>query len=110
VADHPTAVCPLAAACQHELRLCPHSRGRDTDKQNLMAKTYSDLHELIQDKFNEAGVEIMSSHYSNVRDGNRTTIPETYLPRDYVSPSFRLGLQDFFDTTKAASHNQEADR
>lgn len=64
-----------------------------TNRPNLMAGTYSDLHQRIQDKFNEAGVEIMSSHYANVRDGNRTTIPDVYLPRDYAAPSFELGLE-----------------
>jgi small-conductance mechanosensitive channel len=68
-----------------------------TDKPSRMAKTYADLHQLIQDRFNEAGVEIMSSHYSNVRDGNRTTIPDNYLPKDYKAPSFRVGLDNSSD-------------
>jgi small-conductance mechanosensitive channel len=51
---------------------------------------YSLLHQNIQDTFNEAGVEIMSSHYSNIRDGNKTTVPEDHLPKDYVTPSFRV--------------------
>jgi len=51
---------------------------------------YSKLHENIQDFFNDAGVEIMSSHYSNIRDGNKTTVPEENLPKDYVAPSFRV--------------------
>jgi len=42
----------------------------------------------IQDKFNEAGVEIMSPTYSALRDGNRVTIPESYLPADYEAPGF----------------------
>ncbi|HVU45340.1 MAG TPA: mechanosensitive ion channel family protein [Terracidiphilus sp.] len=63
-----------------------------TDQPNLMAGTYSELHEKIQDKFNEAGVEIMSSHYANVRDGNKTTVPDQYLPSGYTPPSFHLGL------------------
>ncbi len=52
--------------------------------------TYSQLHQNIQDAFNEAGVEIMSSHYSNIRDGNKTTVPDDHLPKDYVTPSFRV--------------------
>lgn len=40
-----------------------------------MARIYSDLHQNIQDKFNEAGVEIMSPHYIATRDGNESTIP-----------------------------------
>ena len=54
------------------------------DKQ---AATYSQLHQNIQDKFNEAGVEIMSPHYNAIRDGNSVSIPEDYVP--YRAPSFR---------------------
>jgi small-conductance mechanosensitive channel len=61
-----------------------------TDKPNLMAKSYSELHQNIQDKFNEAGVEIMSPHYSSIRDGNQTAIPEDYLPKGYVPRPFRI--------------------
>ena len=57
---------------------------------NIMARTYSELHSNIQNKFNEGGVEIMSPHYSAVRDGNQTTIPEDYLPKSYTAPSFRI--------------------
>jgi small-conductance mechanosensitive channel len=51
---------------------------------------YSLLHQNIQDAFNEAGVEIMSSHYSNIRDGNKITVPDDHLPKDYTAPSFRI--------------------
>ena len=46
---------------------------------NRMSQIYSDLYQNIQDKFNEAGIEIMSPHYMAVRDGNETTIPKDYL-------------------------------
>ena len=46
-----------------------------TNDSHRMARTYSDLHANIQDAFNAAGVEIMSSHYMAVRDGNASTIP-----------------------------------
>ena len=72
-----------------------------TDQPNAMAKIYSDLHQIIQDTFNEGGVEIMSSHYSNVRDGNRSTIPDKYLPQGYVTPTFQLGLKDIFGKNEA---------
>ncbi len=42
----------------------------------------SDLHQNIQDVFNEAGVEIMSPQYIATRDGNATTIPSDYLKTD----------------------------
>lgn len=48
-----------------------------TNADNL-ARIYSELHQNIQDKFNEAGVEIMSPHYRSERDGNDSTIPESY--------------------------------
>ena len=57
-------------------------------KHRLLAS--SELHQNIQDKCNEVGIEIMSPHYSAVRDGNQNTIPEDYLPSDYVPPSFRV--------------------
>lgn len=51
---------------------------------------YSSLHQNIQDSFNAAGIEIMSPHYSALRDGNTTTIPENYLKKDYEAPSFNV--------------------
>ena len=66
-----------------------------TDSPNKQASIYSDLHQNIQDSFNEAGIEILSPHYRAARDGNSTTIPADYLPKDYVAPSFRV------DNTKA---------
>jgi small-conductance mechanosensitive channel len=59
-----------------------------TDKPKNMQNIYSVLHQNIQDKFNEAGVEINSPHYTSLRDGNQTTIPENYLADDYQSPVF----------------------
>jgi len=61
-----------------------------TDKPSVMARTYSFLHQNIQEKFNEGGVEIMSPHYAALRDGNQTTIPESYLSESYTPPSFRI--------------------
>lgn len=50
-----------------------------TKQPNQQPLIYSKLHQNIQDCFNEAGLEIMSSHYSSLRDGNKTTIPKDYL-------------------------------
>jgi small-conductance mechanosensitive channel len=55
-----------------------------------MVQTYSLLHQNIQDAFNEGGVEIMSPHYTQLRDGNKVTIPESYLPKDYVPGALRI--------------------
>ena len=49
-----------------------------TRNANAMLNTYGELHQNIQDLFNEAGVEIMSPHYASLRDGNATTLPESY--------------------------------
>jgi len=61
-----------------------------TDQANLMAAIYADLHQNIQDKFNEAGVEIMSPHYTQLRDGNKTAIPDQYLPKTYRPSGLRI--------------------
>lgn len=53
---------------------------------------YSELHQNIQDKFNEAGIEIMSPHYTSLRDGNQTTIPQNYLGEEYKAPTFGLKI------------------
>lgn len=60
------------------------------NRANEIPKLYSELHKAIQDKFNEAAVEIMSPHYVCLRDGNRISIPENYLPKDYQSPGFTV--------------------
>jgi small-conductance mechanosensitive channel len=61
-----------------------------TDAPEIMPRIYGELHQNIQDKFNEAGVEIMSPHYTQIRDGNRSTIPAEYLPPDYQPPAIRV--------------------
>lgn len=61
-----------------------------TAESNKMAVIYSQLHQHIQDCCNEAGIEIMSPHYANLRDGNTTTIPADYLQKDYTAPPFNF--------------------
>lgn len=61
-----------------------------TNEPGIMAKIYSQLHQNIQDKFFEAGVEIMSPHYGAMRDGNTAAIPTDHLPKHYQAPGFRL--------------------
>jgi small-conductance mechanosensitive channel len=61
-----------------------------TDQPNQMTNIYSDLHRNIQDKFNEAGIEILSPHYSALRDGHQAAIPDDYLPKGYTRPAFRV--------------------
>jgi len=61
-----------------------------TDCPSKMLNIFSDLHQNIQDKFNEAGVEICSPHFSSLRDGNVIAIPQQYLKPDYQVPAFRV--------------------
>lgn len=63
-----------------------------TETPHMMAKIYSDLHMNVQEKFNEAGVEILSPGYTALRDGNPTTVPEERRPKDYVAPAFGIRL------------------
>lgn len=64
-----------------------HAHVREANRQGFI---YSCLHQNIQDVFNERGIEIMSPHYRAARDGNETTIPSDYRPKDYVAPSFNV--------------------
>lgn len=77
----------------YELNAYTHNSGS-------MGGIYSELHSKIQDKFNEAGVEIMSPHYNAVRDGNQTTIPQDYLPKEYQAPPFKFLGIDLFGRQK----------
>jgi small-conductance mechanosensitive channel len=61
-----------------------------TNESTKMAEIYSHLHQNIQDKCNEADIEILSPHYSAIRDGHQNTIPADYLPENYTAPGFRL--------------------
>jgi small-conductance mechanosensitive channel len=65
-----------------------------TDQPNRMATIYAELHQNIQDTFNEAGVEIMSPHYAQLRDGNKTAIPDQYLPAAYRPSGLRISPLD----------------
>jgi small-conductance mechanosensitive channel len=52
-----------------------------TGDPKLMPRTYSGLHQNIQDQFNEAGVEILSPHYRAHRDGElRADAPDVTPP------------------------------
>jgi len=60
-----------------------------TQRPDRMAKIYAELHENIQDSFNAAGVEIMSPHYTSLRDGNADTMPNPQAPTE----SRRFGVR-----------------
>jgi small-conductance mechanosensitive channel len=61
-----------------------------TNSPNKMQDIYSALHQNIQDAFNEGGVEIMSPHYYQLRDGNTTTLPPENRPEDYKPRRFQV--------------------
>jgi len=65
-----------------------------TNKPNSTGSIYSTIHQNIQDKFNEKGVEIMSPHYRAMRDGNQTTIPADYLSDTYTPPVFKISQEE----------------
>lgn len=67
----------------YELRAC-------TVNPIELGRVYSNLHQSIQDSCNAAGIEIMSPHYTALRDGNMTTLPAQYLSPDYKPPGFRI--------------------
>jgi len=68
----------------------PYELNVATDHPERMERIYSELHTKIQDRFNEAGIEIMSPHYTALREGNKIAIPEEYIPRGYQQPGFRF--------------------
>ena len=55
-----------------------------------MIDIYAALHARIQDVFYAAGVEIMSPHYTALRDGNTVAIPEPSRAPGYRAPAFRV--------------------
>jgi small-conductance mechanosensitive channel len=61
-----------------------------TREASQQALIYSSLHQNIQDVCNENDVEILSPHYRAARDGNTSTIPSEYLPKDYTAPPFNV--------------------
>jgi hypothetical protein len=75
-----------------------------------MLTIYSDLHQNIQDTFNDAGVEICSPHFSSLRDGNVIAIPQRYVAADYQPPSFRVSTTETSDHGFAVSGEFGASR
>jgi small-conductance mechanosensitive channel len=65
-----------------------------TRRPHEMAAIYADLHASIQDSFNKGGVEIMSPHYSSLRDGNTVTIPAAHRESNYEPGRFGVDIVD----------------
>jgi small-conductance mechanosensitive channel len=55
-----------------------------------MIETYARLHANIQDAFYAAGVEIMSPHFTAIRDGNTIAIPPALRSPAYRAQGFRV--------------------
>jgi small-conductance mechanosensitive channel len=68
-----------------------------------MIDIYAALHAKIQDTFYEAGVEIMSPHFTSVRDGNTVAIPEAFRAPGYQPSAFRI--QDTSSPTAVLREN-----
>jgi small-conductance mechanosensitive channel len=65
-----------------------------TKQPKKMAILKSNLNSSILEVFNQAGVEILSPHYSAYRDGNTTTIPAANAPTGPRGPKDSGGLKD----------------
>ena len=61
-----------------------------TSSAREMVDIYAALHARIQDAFYAAGVEIMSPHYTALRDGNAVAIPDALRSPEYRAPAFRV--------------------
>jgi small-conductance mechanosensitive channel len=78
-----------------------------TDVPTEMQFIYSHLHQNIQDRFNEAGVEICSPHFAALRDGNKISIPDQYIAADYAVPAFRIdGSEKKKDVTETTGQGR----
>ena len=60
---------------------------------NTQSDVYSFLYQNIQDVCNERDIEIMPPHYFSARDGNETSIPAAYRPKDYKAPCFKMNSE-----------------
>ncbi|MFM7635186.1 MAG: mechanosensitive ion channel family protein [Cyanobacteriota bacterium] len=63
-----------------------------TDDPNRMMFIYSELHQNIQDKFKEHGIEILSPGYTALRDGNASTIPAEPQRGAAQTPPFHIAM------------------
>jgi len=61
-----------------------------TDRPSKKEDILSELQKYLRDACNDAGIEIISPHYAAVRDGNRSTLPESSLPKNYKNRGFQI--------------------
>lgn len=72
------------------LRLSEFKQPYYTDHPEQMPDIYSALQQNIQDYCNQAVIEILSSTYTSIRDGNHSIILSNYLPADYTALTFQM--------------------
>ena len=53
-----------------------------TKHPNKQAHIYSELHKSLMDVFHEEGIELLSPHYTAMRDGNKRDIPSAFISPD----------------------------
>lgn len=63
-----------------------------TDLAGDIPSTYSKLHQRILDKFNEAGIEIMSPRIVSLRDGNAPALPKENIPQSRKASGFLISM------------------
>lgn len=57
---------------------CCYQINASTQEDTKLPRIYSELHRNIMDKFNEAGIEILSPHFYAQRDGNEVMMPPEF--------------------------------
>jgi small-conductance mechanosensitive channel len=60
------------------------------DRPEIAHLVLSELNQNVQDAFFHAGVEILSPHYAQLRDGNKAAIPDEWLPAGERARSFKV--------------------
>lgn len=60
------------------------------DRPEVAFLVLSELNQNVQDAFFRAGVEILSPHYAQLRDGNKAAIPDAWLPAGERARSFKV--------------------
>lgn len=72
---------PFVLATQLDDFYCSYEINAYTKADHSLPDVYSNLHKNVIDKFNEAGIEIMSPHFYGGRDSNRPQMPESFIKK-----------------------------
>jgi small-conductance mechanosensitive channel len=60
------------------------------DRPEIAHLVLSELNQNVQDAFFRSGVEILSPHFAQLRDGNKAAIPDEWLPAGERARSFKV--------------------